>query len=243
MSDRELEIEAKKLEYAEDLELAKGNDELTKELERQLQADLKAMKDGYRADDVAAAKAADDAKVASAKAAADKEAAQRKAVINGAIAAASSLLDAIIANTEEGSKAQENALVAQAVMQGAQGAVSAFSQAMTLGPIAGPIVGAALVAGVAGMTVANISKIKGAKSGGGGSGPSPAPAISTAAPDIRETPSVDLFGGGNDGSGGDSSQFGNQEQNEPQQIQAVVSWSDIDAVQNNDNNIQQEMQL
>jgi len=129
-------------------------------------------------------------------------------------------------------------------MQGAQGAVSAFSQAMTLGPIAGPIVGAALVAGVAGMTVANIAKIKGAKSGGGGSGPSPAPAISTAAPDIRETPSVDLFGGGNEGSEGGANQFGSQEQGQgQQQIQAVVSWSDIDAVQNNDNNIQQEMQL
>jgi hypothetical protein len=79
--------------------------------------------------------------------------------------------------------------------------------------------------------------------GGGGGGSTPTPSVSTAAPNIQETPGVNLFGQGNEGSEGDSSQFNSQEQNGSQQIQAVVSWSDIDAVQNNDNNIQQEMQL
>jgi len=128
-------------------------------------------------------------------------------------------------------------------MQGALGAIGAISQSISqLGPIAGPIVGGALAIGIAATTAASIKNIKAARSGGGGGGSS-APALSVAAPNIQETPRVNLFGQGNEGSEGDSSQFNSQEQGQPNQIQAVVSWSDIDAVQNNDNNIQQEMQL
>jgi hypothetical protein len=99
-----------------------------------------------------------------------------------------------------------------------------------------------IIAGVTG--AAQIAKIASTTfTGGGGGGSTPTPSVSTAAPNIRETPDVNLFGQGNEGSEGDSSQFGSQEQNGSQQIQAVVSWTDIEAVQNNDNNIQQEMQL
>jgi len=97
-----------------------------------------------------------------------------------------------------------------------------------------------IIAGVTG--AAQIAKIASTTfTGGGGGGPTPTPSVSTAAPNIRETPDVNLFGQGNEGSEGDSSQFGSQEQGN--QIQAVVSWTDIEAVQNNDSNIQQEMQL
>ena len=57
----------------------------------------------------------------------------------------------------------KNLKVAQAIISGLQGAVSAFTGAFQLGPIAGPIVGgilAALVAGTTAVQVANIKKTK-----------------------------------------------------------------------------------
>ena len=55
--------------------------------------------------------------------------------------------------------------VAQAIVSGLQGAVSAFAGAMQLGPIAGPIVGGVLAAAIAAMTAANVSKINSTKFG------------------------------------------------------------------------------
>lgn len=53
--------------------------------------------------------------------------------------------------------------IAMAVIQGLQGAVAAFTGAMSLGVPAGPIVGGILAAAVAAMTAMNISKIKSSK--------------------------------------------------------------------------------
>ena len=198
MSERELELENKRAEFEEDLELAKGNNELKKEVEQQLQDELQEIKNKHRAEDVAAAKAADDAKVASAKAAAEKEAAQRQAVTDGAISAVNSLLSAVIAGAEEGSKAQENAMVAQAVMQGAMGAVAAFSgmTASIPGPV-GIVLGAVAAAGVVAMTAINVSKIKSAKSAGSsasaGGGGASAPNVGTPQDMPQETPTMSDF--------------------------------------------------
>ena len=135
---------------------------------------------------------------------------------------------------KEGFEQQKKFQIATAVMGMAQGIISGlgapFPMNITM-PIAAGVTGAAQIAKIASTTF----------TGGGGGGSTPTPSVSTAAPNIRETPDVNLFGQGNEGSEGDSSQFGSQGQGN--QIQAVVSWTDIEAVQNNDSNIQQEMQL
>jgi len=134
---------------------------------------------------------------------------------------------------KEGFEQQKKFQIASAVMGMAQGIISGLGAPFPMNismPIVAGVTGAAQIAKIASTTF----------TGGGGGGSTPTPSVSTAAPNIQETPGVNLFGQGNEGSEGDSSQFDSQGGN---QIQAVVSWSDIDAVQNNDNNIQQEMQL
>ena len=198
MSERELELENKRAEYEEDLELAKGNNELKKEVEQQLQDDLQAIKDKHKEEDVSATKAAEDAKLASVKAASDKEASQRQAVIDGAINAVNSLLSAVVSGAEEGSKAQENAMVVQAVMQGAMGAVAAY--AGMIASIPGPVgiaLGAVAAASVVAATAINVSKIKSAKSAGSsasaGGGGASAPNVGTPQDMPQETPTMSDF--------------------------------------------------
>lgn len=72
---------------------------------------------------------------------------------------------------EKAFEADKKMKIAQAVISGAQGAVSAFAGAMQLGPIAGPIVGAILAAAVGVTTGIQVAAIKKTKfdSGGGGS--------------------------------------------------------------------------
>ena len=135
---------------------------------------------------------------------------------------------------KEGFEQQKKFQIASAVMGMAQGIISGLGAPFPMNismPIVAGVTGAAQIAKIASTTF----------TGGGGGGSTPTPSVSTTAPNIQETPGVNLFGQGNEGSEGDSSQFGSQGQGN--QIKAVVSWSDIDAVQKNDINIQQEMQL
>jgi len=135
---------------------------------------------------------------------------------------------------KEGFEQQKKFQIASAVMGMAQGIISGLGAPFPMNismPIIAGVTGAAQIAKIASTTF----------TGGGGGGSTPTPSVSTTAPNIQETPGVNLFGQGNEGSEGDSSQFGSQGQGN--QIKAVVSWSDIDAVQKNDINIQQEMQL
>jgi hypothetical protein len=80
--------------------------------------------------------------------------------------------------------------IASATIAGFTGAVAAFTGAMTLGPIAGPIVGGLLAGAVGVMTAMNISKISGTKFDSGPSEPAGAPSIAGA--------------GGDTGGGGDT---------------------------------------
>jgi hypothetical protein len=91
--------------------------------------------------------------------------------------------------------------IAQAVIAGAMGAVSAFTGAMQLGPIAGPIVGGILAAAVAGLTAFNISKIKSTQYKSAGGAPAEPATTSLGGGDGGGTnsavPSFNLFGQGN----------------------------------------------
>lgn len=90
----------------------------------------------------------------------------------------------------------KNLQIAQATIQMIQGAVSAFTNAMQLGPIAGPIVGGVLAAATIAMGIANIKKIKATKFEGGGGGAPTAP--TGGAPSIPEAkPQVNMFGSAN----------------------------------------------
>lgn len=88
--------------------------------------------------------------------------------------------------------------IAQATIAGIQGALQAFTGAMQLGPIAGPIVGGLLAAAVAGMTVANISKIKSTKfnSGGGGKSSGVPSVKSSSSTPTRQAPVANFQGRG-----------------------------------------------
>jgi hypothetical protein len=123
--------------------------------------------------------------------------------------------------------------IAQATIAGLTGAVSAFTGAMSLGPIAGPIVGGILAAAVVAMTAVNVSKIKSTQyasssTGGGGGGASMgSSSTSSSAP---AQPQFNLFGGGNNANTvGPGAQANN---NMTVQVNSQVSVTEINDVQN-----------
>jgi uncharacterized membrane protein len=127
----------------------------------------------------------------------------------------------------------KKAKIAQATIAGIMGAVQAFTGAMQLGPVAGPIVGALLAAAVGALTVANIAKIKSTKykSSGGGGGSA---AVST--PNTNAAvPSFNLFGQGNNANTTNASPqvTENNQQQQTMMVKAVVVESDITNAQTN----------
>ncbi len=145
------------------------------------------------------------------------------------------------ANAEKDKKGKEafdknkKLQIATAAVQGLQGAVSAFAGAMSLGPIAGPIVGGILAAAVAGLTAANIAKIKSTQysssSSAGGGGGSASVGSSSSSSSQQAQPQFNLFGQGNNAN---TVGPGAQQQNEPQQmnINSTVSVTEINSKQN-----------
>lgn len=128
--------------------------------------------------------------------------------------------------------------IASATIAGITGAVAAFTGAMALGPIAGPIVGALLAGSVGVMTGMNIAKIKASKFDGGAvtaSGPSgggSSGSVSTA----PTPPSITTTNGqANAGSEGQGNQLYGMRQ---QVIKAIVVESDITNTQNTLSNYQ-----
>lgn len=118
--------------------------------------------------------------------------------------------------------------IASAIIQGLQGAVAAFTGAMSLGQPQGAIVGGILAAAVATMTALNISKIKNTKFDAG---------------DVAQAAAPDVSGGGAGGEGGamaafQPTQFFGLGQTSPQsgggsQTQKVyVTETDITSTQN-----------
>jgi hypothetical protein len=116
--------------------------------------------------------------------------------------------------------------IANAIISGIQGALTAFTGAMQLGPIAGPIVGGVL-AGVVGVTTAlNVKKIKSTKfDGGGGSGGGSAPSVS-----MPSIPSAsEVAGGQNEGtSTAGLAGSGTENVPEPMQPKIVVEANIVD---------------
>lgn len=98
-----------------------------------------------------------------AEAAAERKKAAMEAYVSGVSNLMSSVADALESGddaTEESVKAAKNLRIAAATIDMISGAVTAFSVAQSLGPIAGPIVGAINAAAVVAAGLANIAKIK-----------------------------------------------------------------------------------
>jgi hypothetical protein len=111
---------------------------------------------------------------------AEEEAAAKIATLQGVASFTSGMMNTLAdlmesdgKNSEKNAKKIKALRIASATIDMLNGAVSAFTSAQSLGPIAGPIVGAANAAAVVAMGIANINKIKSTNvSGNGGSGES-----------------------------------------------------------------------
>ena len=127
------------------------------------------------------------------KAKAKETAAQRVAVMNASAQAVSGILNSLAdayesdeKNAEKNEKKIKALRIASATIDMLQGAVTAFASSMSLGPIAGPIVGAVNAAAVVAMGIANINKIKSTNPSSGGGGAS----ASASAPRTQSASSV-----------------------------------------------------
>ena len=131
--------------YTKQLEMAKGNAELIAAIEAKKAKDI----------------------IKTQKEAADAEKAIQETKKDAAIGATANVLDALVAAAGEGSVMGKAAAVAGVTMDTIQGAMAAYASAQTLGPVAGPIVGAASAAAVGAMGAMNIKKIVSTPTPGG----------------------------------------------------------------------------
>ena len=127
----------------------------------------------------------------------------------------------------------KKAKIAQAIIAGAMGAVTAFTSAMTLGVPAGPIVGGILAAAVAALTAFNISKIKSTQyasssTGGGASPGGSLGGLGGGTDTSSAVPSFNLFGQGNNANTTNASaSVMDSNQQSPLLVKAIVVESDI----------------
>lgn len=105
---------------------------------------------------------------------------------SGLMSALADMYESDEKNAEKNAKKIKALRIASATIDMLNGAVTAFSSAMQLGPIAGPIVGAVNAAAVVAMGIANINKIKSTSASGGSSA-----APTTATPASVSAPNVD----------------------------------------------------
>ena len=148
------------------------------------------------------------------------------------LAAVSVIFGALAAANADNFETQKKYQIAEATVNTIQGMVTAFTGAMQLGPIAGPIVGAVLAAAVGVMGYMNIDKIKNTKPEGGGSmGSASVPNIST--PQQGGAPGFGLINPLTSGEASISSAFDTAQQ----PIQAYVVSSHVSSQQELDRNI------
>ena len=188
-NERRLELLRQYQQDAEDLQDWDGAAEAYK---AQLDLEVQMEQDAY-----AEKKRLEDLEVANTK----KAQASRVAIFTAAAGAISSLLGTVADAYEEEAEGSEEAAkkvkalrITAGIIDTISGALMAYTQAMQLGPIAGPIVGAIQAAAVTAAGIAQIAKIKSTKVGSGdsaGSGATvpqasvPAPATSVDLPEVR----------------------------------------------------------
>ena len=144
---------------------------------------------------------------------------------------------------EEGSKEAKALGIAQVTIDTIMGGIAAVTQSINqLGPIAGPIVGGVLAAGIAASGASAIQKIKATKKDSGGGGQ--APRVNVAVPTTATSqPNLDLTSVNNNNNNVNSNDNNNGQNGNNNTIRAVVSWTDIDAVSKADNQLRNQMSL
>ena len=120
---------------------------------------------------------------------------QAVAGVSGILGSLADLMENNTELTQEEAEKAKNLRIAGATIDMLQGAVTAFSSAQQLGPIAGPIVGAINAAAVVAAGIANIAKIKATEVSTQGTGSTTAsvPAVvsaPTAEPSVQQVRSV-----------------------------------------------------
>lgn len=118
---------------------------------------------------------------------AQEAAKQKLAAMQGYASGTSSLLNGVADMMEEEGKSAKNLRIAAATIDMISGAVTAFSTAQQLGPIAGPIVGAINAAAVVASGLANIAKIRATNVSKDAAPTSSAPAQATVSAPALET--------------------------------------------------------
>ena len=134
-------------------------------------------------DEAAAEKIVRETEVKMAKEAAKQKLASMQAYASGA----SGLLNGVADMLEEEGQSAKNLRIAAATIDMISGAVTAFSTAQQLGPIAGPIVGAINAAAVVASGLANIAKIRATNVSKDAAPTSSAPATATVSAPALET--------------------------------------------------------
>jgi hypothetical protein len=241
--NRDNEILAIAADYDKKLELAAGNDELEKLLIEQQNAEIKAINDKAREDELAA-----------------EEAAQKKKIdgiiqtgnlsldaTRGGLQGISDLVNAFAGKSE---KAQRKAFettkklnIAMATIDMIKGAVSAFTGMVS--QIPGPVgiaLGAVAAAGVVASGIANIKKISDTKFEGGGTPTPDAPSgnLPSSVDAAPTPPGLTLFGQALPGSEGSGQQ---NEGSRQMTVKAVVVESDITNTQNTLSSYQQRSEV
>ena len=156
-------------------------DQLDSETEKEMEAILARMEDEAEAERII-----QEMSVKEAQDAAKKKMAAYSAYADGVSGLMTSIADALESGddaSEESVKAAKNLRIAAATIDMISGAVTAFSTAQSLGPIAGPIVGAINAAAVVASGLANIAKIR-STSVSKDSTPSAATAATVSAPSM-----------------------------------------------------------
>lgn len=123
---------------------------------------------------------------------AEKNAAAKKALQQSYVQAVGGLLDGLAEllessteGDEKNTRAAKALRIASATIDTLQGAITAYSAAQSLGPVAGPIVGGANATAVTAMGLANIAKIRATNvSKNGSSAPSMSAAVVSAPPAV-----------------------------------------------------------
>ena len=111
-----------------------------------------------------------------------------KQIVNSTSSIFSAMADIYESNGEQDAKAQKkakNLRIAGATIDMFQGAVTAYATAQSLGPIAGPIVGAINAAAVIATGMANIAKIKATDVSGSGDSSAGATGATVEAPSVE----------------------------------------------------------
>jgi len=220
LTDQQRELVALDNKYANLIDLANGNAERIKEIEKLKAVDLKAIDDKATEDAIANQRKLTD---------------QRLQLAQNGLAAVQAITELFANKGEKAAKkafqVNKAAAIASAVISTYRGAASAFAETPGGPIIKGVAAGIAVAAGVANVAKIAATKFESASAPSASTPPSaslPSPTTPTSSPAAQ--PQFNLFGQGNQGN--NVGPNGNEPSTSAIQVNSTVSVSEINAVQN-----------